>query len=40
MDLKRHLTYDLDLHFVSDFDLFSKFYLVYSFLLSYTILDY
>ena len=40
MDLKIHLVNDLDLHLVNDFYLFSKFCLMYSLVLIYTILDY
>ena len=39
MDLKLHLVNDLDLHLVNDFYLFSKFCLMYSSLLIYTISD-
>ena len=38
MDLKLHIVDDLDLHLVNDFYLFSKFCLMYSSLLIYTIL--
>ena len=39
MDLKLHIVNDLDLHLVNDFYHFSKFCLMYSSLLIYTILD-
>ena len=39
MNLEIHLVNDLDLHLVKDFYLFSKFCLMYSLLLFYTILD-
>ena len=39
MDIKFHFVNDLDLHLVNAFYLFSKFCLVYSSLLIYTILD-
>ena len=38
MSLELHLLVDLDLHLVNNFYLFSKFCLVYSLLLFYTIL--
>ena len=39
MDLEVHLVNDLDLHLVKNFYLFSKFCLMCSLLLFYTILD-
>ena len=39
MDLKLHLVNDPDLHLVNAFYQFSKFCLMYSLLLVYTILD-
>ena len=39
MNDKLHLVNDLDLHLVNDFYLFSKFCLMYSFVLLYIILD-
>ena len=39
MDLELYLVNDLDLHLASAFHLFSKFCLMYSLLLFYTILD-
>ena len=39
MNLKLHLVNDHDLHLVNDFFFFSKFCLMYSSLLIYTILD-
>ena len=39
MDLELYLTKHLDLYFVNDFNLLSKFCLMYSLLLFYTVLD-
>ena len=39
MDLKLHLVNDIDLHLVNDFYRFSKFCLMYSSSLIYTILN-